>query len=296
MPNYLVYGTGSAGKEVAEALGCEFRIPPKKIKERRELAKKHTIINFGWSTKHAALNKNPERIKDKAYASKKMLEEGVPAVKYTDIRGFVGTLEMPCLLRKARHSKGRDIIHVKTGAELVSAGMTNYYHVPIFDKEREFRVHVMLGASVKIQEKISKSEMTRQERMRSICWNQDNSIFIRRRLSSLDYEHICNISERAVSALGLDFGAVDIGIGRGDYQLGDIEGTNECYECSYYDTSESTCTTWDKPENCHCLAPIKVFEVNTAPAMNTHTAEEYARVIKQYMGYHSAEGEEQCTL
>ena len=61
---------------------------------------------------------------------------------------------------------------------------------------------------------------------------------------------MCEEAVRAVAALGLDFGAVDVG-SRG----------------------------WSKrrgPEE------LIVFEVNTAPALNDHTAEAYAEEIRRH--------------
>ncbi len=83
---------------------------------------------------------------------------------------------------------------------------------------------------------------------RSIVWNRENSTFMRRDMSNPLYDNICQLSIKAVEALGLDFGAVDVGVRK----LG------------------------KRAEE------VVVFEVNTAPCMNRDTAGRYARRIKDY--------------
>ncbi len=242
---YRVIGQSESVRNLAEALNGDYGVPPRTKRQRIRLRRMYdVIVNYGWTTRlKCNLNSNLKGIKSKAFASILISEAGVPTTLYNDMWG---KLEFPCLQRKAYHSRGRDIRVIgdrESMAEYDSRGRRNYY-VNIFDKTREFRVHVCLGEVIKVQQKVPKDANVQ----RSIVWNRENSTFMRRDMSNPLYDNICQLSIKAVEALGLDFGAVDVGVRK----LG------------------------KRAEE------VVVFEVNTAPCMNRDTAGRYARRIKDY--------------
>ena len=162
-------------------------------------------INFGYGINPEALNK-PEAIRlasNKRLALQAMQEAGVPVPKplYNDTWSF------PCVGRPDSHRQGRgfwlcesheDMARAYRGTSRKAAATHFMEYIPI---EREFRVHVVNGKSIKISEKVG-ANGTNNHRNGAIC-----------RYPS-DFSHkktLRKAAKDAVEALGLDFGAVDIG-------------------------------------------------------------------------------------
>jgi hypothetical protein len=110
-----------------------------------------------------------------------------------------------------------------------------------FKRTKEYRVHIFKGDVIDVQEK-RKREGTG---VRGDCdvWNHGND-YVYCRDGVAPHFNVLDISMRAVEALGLDFGAVDIG----------------------YNAQNNTCV---------------VFEVNTAPGLTGTTLEKYAEAIHE---------------
>lgn len=109
-----------------------------------------------------------------------------------------------------------------------------------FNTKREFRVHVINGEAVQVQEKKRRNNATNlNEFIRS---HRNNWVFCINNLSPIP-DQVNSTAIRAVAALGLDFGGVDIAIN----SLGDV-----------------------------C-----VFEVNTAPGIEGSTLQIYANKFKE---------------
>lgn len=93
-------------------------------------------------------------------------------------------------------------------------GRTTYpnadYYVAYIKKEREFRVHVINGASVRMCEKIPRNRG-------ATVWNSDNSHFSFADITPRETRQaVRQMAKAAVVALGMDFGAVDIMWHRGE--------------------------------------------------------------------------------
>jgi glutathione synthase/RimK-type ligase-like ATP-grasp enzyme len=131
-------------------------------------------------------------------------------------------------------SSGRGIVHAKTVEELVDAPL----YVQYIPKSREFRVHVMKGKVIFVQEKRKRNGVEANEQIRS----HDNGwVFCFKDVVLPTNEGELAIA--AVSALGLDFGAVDVIYSKKQHK-------------SY------------------------VLEVNTAPGLCETSAKLYAEAIK----------------
>ena len=240
---YLVLGRGEGARNLASALGCKAMLPPNNKRARRALFKEHDlVINMGWSTGWAHLNplgyKNVWK-KDKVKASTVMEEWGVSVIPYYHpnyVSRMLEKFSFPILRRKAKHSKGRDIKIVDSITEVTYG----YWYVPIFDKKREYRAHVMFGEVIKLFRK-------HPEDKTKLVWCNDSSRFERVNPENSSYNKIKEQAIKAVEALGLDFGAVDIGVRKFKR-----EGEE-----------------------------VVVFEVNTAPSLNESTAECYGEVIRR---------------
>ena len=133
---------------------------------------------------------------------------------------------------------GDGIIIVETGDTLPDAPLYTKY----FKKKHEYRVHVFDGKIIDFQEK--KREKGNEE-INGQVRNHDNGwVFCREGIVLPDVVAIEAI--KAVGALGLTFGAVDVGY------------------------------------NLHYNRPC-VFEVNTAPGLTDTTAKVYAATIMKYI-------------
>ncbi|MEE9401439.1 MAG: hypothetical protein V3V32_05425 [Dehalococcoidia bacterium] len=96
-------------------------------------------------------------------------------------------------------------------------GRTTYpnadYYVAYIKKEREFRVHIINGQSVRMCEKIPRDRAGRA----STVWNSDNSHFSFADIAPREVRQtVRQVAKNAVEALGMDFGAVDIMWHRGE--------------------------------------------------------------------------------
>lgn len=139
------------------------------------------------------------------------LKEGnvnVPAysTNYADVSGDIVL---------ARHllsaSGGAGITVLRRGDEAVEAPL----YVQYIPKVKEYRVHVMNGEAIFVQQKRRRSnnEQSRDDRL---IRNYDNGWVFTLTEEGTVPPHITEESVHAVQALGLDFGAVDIIEGRDD--------------------------------------------------------------------------------
>lgn len=107
-------------------------------------------------------------------------------------------------------------------------------------KSREFRVHIFRGRVIDVQEKRKRQEVPNDEVNYLIRNSHNGWVFCRDGVDCPD--SILDLSIRAVSTLGLDFGAADI-------------GWNDHYGRGY------------------------IFEVNTAPGLEGTTLDKYYEAI-----------------
>lgn len=131
------------------------------------------------------------------------------------------------------HSRGRGMLHI-TNLEEVSDVHTPGYFEESQIADREFRVHVMDGKSFYVDEK-----RPRERGHEAVIKNMENGYKFRRPLSEFPIEVITE-SEKAVKALGLDFGAADVGLNSNG---------------------------------------VFIYEVNTAPSLRTKTRKLYQKAL-----------------
>lgn len=139
-----------------------------------------------------------------------------------------------------RSSGGKGIVIARSPAELV--------HAPLYTKrvpkKDEFRVHVFRGEIIDIVEKRLRNGLANNENRNKYVRNHDNGwVFAHDNVVCPD--EVKEVAVKAVDVLGLDFGAVDIGVS--------------------------------------AKGKIYVFEVNTAPGLeNQQTITSYVTAFKNY--------------
>lgn len=104
-------------------------------------------------------------------------------------------------------SEGRGIVVCRTAAELVPAPL----YVKLIVKDKEFRVHACKGVAIDLQEKRRRNGARNEDGSRpdGLIRNIDNQwVFCRNGI--IEPQGLRDLGVRAVQALGLLFGAVDI--------------------------------------------------------------------------------------
>jgi len=247
--------SGSA-KNLASKLGT------KRLKEQGNYIwhPNHTIINWGnsrlprWATPNAMrkiLNKPQfvENASDKIKTFQVLHEAGVPIPKFTQSRAeaerwltgdaqFRKKLKAVVCRTLTRANSGRGIVLAKTGAEMVNAPLYTLYT----PKEKEFRVHVVNGQIIDTQEKRRPQGAAEDAFNKYIRNHEQGWIFCRENVTLPDACRDAAI--RAVEALHLNFGAVDMGY--------------------------------------HSVHGVAVYEVNTAPGLEGQTLVNYANAFRTY--------------
>ena len=137
-----------------------------------------------------------------------------------------------------RANSGRGIILAETPEQLVPAPLYTRY-VP---KQDEYRIHVFreLGV-IDVQQKRRNSEVSSEDRDPYIRNHDAGWVFCREEIHPP--QAVLNVAVNSVLALGLDFGAVDIGF--------------------------------------HNNIGVCVYEVNTAPGLEGQTLTNYINAFKQ---------------
>lgn len=185
-------------------------VDPEKTPRGREL-----VMNWG-STKIEPravcqwLNK-PEHVvvaADKLLSFKKLSEAGVSVPEFsTDIakaKEWIADEYIVLCRKKLNGHSGQGIVVAKTEAELVNAPL----YVRYYRKESEFRVHVFQGRVIDYVQKKKREGINETEFNKYIRSYNNGWVFCRD-----DIEDIAKVKEeaiKAVAALSLDFGAVDI--------------------------------------------------------------------------------------
>lgn len=135
-----------------------------------------------------------------------------------------------------RSSEGRGIVIAETEDQLVPAPLYTKY----LKKKKEFRVHVLNGQVLDVQEKRKKKEFDDEQRNTRIRNTANGYAFCREDV--VEPDSLRGTAVKAVQALGYSLGAVDIGFNERD---------NLCF----------------------------VLEVNSTPGMEGTTLEKYSDAI-----------------
>lgn len=187
------------------------------------------IINWGYTSGQDALNNRI--IGNKLKELEKLQEAGVHTVTVSTEPRYGAQW----LARALKHSGGRDLVRGVRPSRRA-------YWTKREDVENEFRVHIIGGKCVKVGRKVKKDDSAHPwVRSLRYGWRPSYSAEVRELVSPA----LRSVCKRAVSALGYDFAAVDVGVKE--------DGT-----------------------------PV-VFEVNTAPGLKTSIAKVYAKHLKELL-------------
>lgn len=249
-PVIYPYKIGShSARDLARALGTI------QVRENGRYRQRinHKIINWGnprmpkWYNIKLAkgfwLNHYVEHAQNKLTTFKIFKEKGIQTPEWTtDRKEAEKWLQNEYLVfcRKfLRSHSGNGITAVHQGQKLVDAPL----YVQYKRKKKEFRVHVFNKEIIDVQQKRKASGAEDEEGYNAYIRSHDNGwIFARENI--VEPKELRSIALAAISALGLDFGAVDI--------------------------------IWNEKENkCYCL------EVNTAPGLEGQTLVSYVKAIQK---------------
>lgn len=144
-----------------------------------------------------------------------------------------------CRTTVTAHS-GRGI-HIAERPDQIRRAALYVKYVP---KEREYRIHVMNGQVIDIEQKRRRQGEQQNLQERLIRSHENGWIFARNDIVQPNAD-VLDASRRAVTTLGLAFGAVDLG--------------------------------W------HPRLGVKIYEVNTAPGIEGTTVERYETALRQLL-------------
>jgi glutathione synthase/RimK-type ligase-like ATP-grasp enzyme len=150
---------------------------------------------------------------DKRAAHKAMLDAGVSTPKFwtTWEAAKAAGKELGCdlLRRRLHHTRGKDIIRVKPTDNLPRRRRSGYY-VQLLDKDAEFRLHMFGSDCIGMAQKLNTSGQGDP-----LIWNDDHGWEFKyipqdEREQVPYYNEMVAESAKALKAIGLNFGAVDL--------------------------------------------------------------------------------------
>lgn len=260
---YKRYSGGA--KALSKRIGV-LRATPKQVQKHGTF---DTIINWGNSERrfaNATYINDPQAVaiaSNKIHTARRFGEAYIPQPKYTTDRRCATewvSEGRAVLCRTLTHAHGgRGIVLVNRGFEPSPRGRVGrggirrgnvLVDAPLYTryvkKAEEYRVHVFDGEVIDVQQKRKRQEVPNEEVDYQIRNHDTGWVFCRDGLVCPDI--VLQSAVRAVSVLGLDFGAADIGYNR---------------------AGES------------CL----VYEVNTAPGIEGSTLDSYYEAILKRLPY-----------
>jgi len=171
------------------------------------------IINYGRFDNYGNLNKR--LIFNKLEALKILERKGVstPKIIITRHPENISNYEYPLLARKEHHARGSDAIFLKNRKCLLKRlrkVRRRDFFIRYIEKEKEFRVHILGNEVANISQKIKDDDETTHH---PHIWS------LARGWVCVDYNGRYNrplseLGKQAVKAIGYDFGAVDIILGK----------------------------------------------------------------------------------
>lgn len=223
------------------------------------------ILNWGLGTwtdgrSHNWIN-HPDRVKkyaDKGHALATMELKGVSVPAQLSLEYAMATVgeDYPVVIRPrsgTRQGRGLWVCRDKDRLQRHAEGLGEYRIAVFEDCPKEYRVHVIDGRVVKVQEKCQPAMFpnTGHGEVDVIRTHRNGWVFQIPELPKRDRGPIKNEARNAVAALGLDIGAVDVGVMRNGQPM--------------------------------------VFEVNTAPGLwvegtENRTFDKYVRWITEVWG------------
>lgn len=216
MLSILTTGPSNSAKALAGELGVK-RVRP----ERLNTLRPRTLINWGNAGvnpgRHRILNRNVDSNKINAF--RKLEAAGIVANIpdfTTDINRAKEWAKKDIILARstATGSGGVGITVVRPG-ENVPANQA--FYVKYIKKQAEYRIHVVAGRAIFTQQKRKKNGV-QQDENQALIRNHDNGWVFAENDVTFPTEAIKRLAEQlainSVRACGLDFGAVDLIVGK----------------------------------------------------------------------------------
>lgn len=252
------YGPSRSARDLARALGIRRTRRETRFRDRED----DVIINWGRSTRrfhNARYINEPEAVAlacHKGESFKLFRDGGVPTVPSTEDK-----MDALVWLRQGHKVYARTLLTANSGRgiEIMRPDDGEYrsvadlVHASLYTRgvecETEYRVHIMGGEVIRVQQKRKRRGNTYGESENEIRNSASGWVFCQDGITLPD--GVGDAAVRAVGVLGLDFGGVDVGY---------AEGGNAV-----------------------------VFEVNTAPGLTGTTLTSYAgqlgRYAREHVGY-----------
>jgi glutathione synthase/RimK-type ligase-like ATP-grasp enzyme len=194
------------------------------IRNPRSTPSDYSLIRWG-ATRFSELDRLTDSVLNRSdaiafnirkdLAHKKMLEAGVssPLMWSTFQEARRQSRELGCdfLRRKKHHTQGKDILRVKPTDHLPHNRRHGYY-TQLLEKTAEFRLHIFQDRCIGIAQKVKREGDTPNP----LIWNFENGWDLvytpreEREAAIPHYREMVAESSKAVKALSLDFGAVDL--------------------------------------------------------------------------------------
>lgn len=164
-------------------------------------------INWGRATARTTLNPDISNVTNKRVMRELFTEHDVPMPRLMDVgQAIEAVLAGKVVIgRPDRHSKGRGMWRCRSVADIKRAitgtkrKRAATHFLEYIESEREYRVHVFKGKSIRISEKDFDEE----------------GKYTTAKPGAIKLARVRNAAKLAVESVGLDFGAVDI-LARGD--------------------------------------------------------------------------------
>ena len=150
---------------------------------------------------------------DKIACFRRLQEVGVPVPPFWTAKGDVNRKGIVLARTTVRGSGGEGIVVVREGDNLPDAPLYTGY----IRKDAEYRIHVVCGKVVAVQQKRRDSEAEQTPDQRLIRNHDNGWVFAVNNVVFRDdkqRQECEDASIRAVAGLGLDFGAVDLVVAR----------------------------------------------------------------------------------
>lgn len=156
-------------------------------------------VNWGRANADTLLNSDTSKSTNKRVMRELFQEHGVPMPKLYSYGFFGHIIKFPAIGRPDYHMKGRGFWRINNEQDLMKAlrGTKKKHPATHFmeyiEAPREYRVHIFRGKSIRISEKDHTAfhEYTTVKPQHNI-------------------EHVRKAAKKAIKAVGLDFGAVDV--------------------------------------------------------------------------------------